>query len=160
MNKITRKIIPATIVTLVLCGPTVTQAAEDSASDSDSIWTRDKLFGDWGGARSGLAYHGIGVDIRLSQFYQDVTSGGVDSDASGRWGHKLDTIVNIDVEKLFGTGKDWYISMHVETRDGKDVLADAGTANHLRGQVSTETSCYENIKNQRPANAAQSRLRR
>ena len=117
-------------MTLALCAPALTQAAdtEPNTGDSDSVWTRGKLFGDWGGARSGLAEHGIGVDVRLSQFYQDVTSGGADSDASGRYGVKLDTFVNVDAEKLFGSGKGLFITMHVETRGGKDVLADAGVA--------------------------------
>jgi porin len=130
MHKRIQNIVPGTLMLLALCGPALTQAADTvpDTENNDSIWTRDKLFGDWGGARSGLAKHGVGVDVRLSQFYQDVTSGGADPDASGRYGKKLDTYVNIDVEKLLGTGKDWYISMHVETRHGKDVLADAGTA--------------------------------
>jgi porin len=91
---------------------------------SDSIWTRDKLTGDWGGLRKDLTDHGVSVDLRLSQFYQDVTSGGNNQDHA--YGKKLDTFVNIDAQKLFGSWEGLYISMHVESRNGNDVLADAG----------------------------------
>ena len=50
---------------LVLCAPVVTQAADEAsapaAESHDSIWTRDKLFGDWGGLRSSLGKHGINL---------------------------------------------------------------------------------------------------
>ena len=92
------------------------------------IWARDKLFGDVGGARSGLANHGVDVDVRLSQFYQDVVSGGVNSDDSGEYGVKLDTWINVDAHKLFNSWEGLFISMHVETRGGYDVLTDAGPA--------------------------------
>jgi hypothetical protein len=52
-----------------------------------------------------------------------------------------------------------WMSTAVAVRAHQTPHLDAGTANHPRGQVSAETSCPENIKNQRPANAAQTGLR-
>jgi len=92
------------------------------------FWTRDKLTGDWGGLRSDLSKHGLDIEMRNSHYYQKVTSGGVDSsDADAEYGIKLDTFINIDAQKLFGSWEGLYISTHIESRDGNDVLADAGT---------------------------------
>jgi porin len=113
-----------TLLALALVATGVPSYAEQSAS-GDSIWTRDKLGGDWGGLRSDLGKHGISIDFRLSQFYQEVTSGGVDT--NGEYGRKLDAWFNIDAHKLFGTWEGLFISAHVERRDGQDVLADAGS---------------------------------
>ena len=63
---------------LVLAATGVPSFAEQSAG-GDSVWTRDKLTGDWGGLRSDLSKHGIDIDLRLSQYYQGVTSGGRDT---------------------------------------------------------------------------------
>jgi hypothetical protein len=74
-----------------------------------------------------MAKHGVSVDIKMSQFYQDVVSGGADSGANGRYTFKTDTWINIDAEKALGSWPGLALSAHVETRDGKDTLADAGT---------------------------------
>jgi porin len=118
----------AALLTLCAVLFTTNTWAKDSKTQAEDIWTRDKLTGDWRGLRSDLGKHGIGIDLRLSQFYQDVTSGGANSGNSAKYGVKLDTFVNIDAQKLFGSWPGLYIAAHVETRDGKDVLADAGTA--------------------------------
>ena len=67
------------------------------------IWTRDKLTGDWGGLRTDLADHGFYPKVRLSQFYQGVSSGG--RDQVGRYGGLIDWRANADAEKLFGLWK-------------------------------------------------------
>ncbi len=93
-----------------------------------SVWKRDKLTGDWGGLRSDLTKHGLDIELRNSHFYQQVTSGGIDSsNADPEYGVKLDTFINIDAQKLFGSWEGLYISAHIESRDGNDVLADSGT---------------------------------
>lgn len=111
----------------LLCSALFTAGAFAAESTGDSIWTREHLFGDWGGLRTKLGEHGVGIDIKSSQFYQDVTSGGVDSGNSGEYGRKLDLWVNVDAQKLFNSWEGLSFSMHVENREGKDVLADAGS---------------------------------
>ena len=101
-------------------------ASPDKQPSTESVWTRDKLTGDWGGLRSDLGKHGIDLEIKLSQFYQNVTSGGIDSGGNGEHGTLLDTWVNLDMSKLFGTWDGFYISGHVQSREGNDVSADAG----------------------------------
>jgi porin len=101
-------------------------AGEAEKSATESVWTRDKLTGDWGGLRSDLGKHGIDLEIKLSTYYQSVTSGGIDS-GGGENGTLLDTWVNLDMSKLFGTWDGLYISAHVQSRQGEDVSADAGS---------------------------------
>ena len=89
------------------------------------IWTRSKLTGDWGGLRTYLTDHGIGIEIRLAQFGQWVTSGGIDT--NGEYGGKVDYRLNVDATKLFGLWKGVSLNMHAETRYGYDILEDAGS---------------------------------
>ena len=100
-----------------------TAHAEDKTADSESIWTRDKLTGDWGGARSDLSEDGIDLEFRLSQYYQGVTSGGVNRNSE--YGGTMDYRVNLDAEKIFGA-KGLSFNMHARTRFGKDIIADGG----------------------------------
>jgi porin len=87
------------------------------------IWTRQQLLGDPFGARSALADHGVTFNLRWSQFYQDVTSGGVNQ--NGEYGGTVDYIVNVDGHKL-GLWEGLYLNMHATSRYGDDVLSDAG----------------------------------
>ena len=88
------------------------------------IWTRDKLTGDWGGLRTDLADHGFYPNVRLSQFYQGVSSGG--REQVGRYGGLVDWRADADAEKLFGLWKGLSLSLHAQTRFGKDIGAEAG----------------------------------
>jgi porin len=115
----THKILLSMLIPVLLCGPMFAQAAEGH----DDIWTRDKLFGDWGGLRSGLGEHGVAFDLRLSQFYQSVASGGVDE--NDEYGGKVDYIINVDGEKL-GLWKGLFLNFHAETQFGHSITADAG----------------------------------
>jgi porin len=111
---------------LALCGPAVAQAADTApaADNNESVWSRDKLTGDdWFGVRSGLSKHGVDIGLRLSQYGQRVTTGGVD--VNGEAGGTMDYRLNIDGDKLFGA-KGFAINVHARTRWGKDVSADAG----------------------------------
>jgi porin len=105
------------LISMLIFAPAFSQAAEGD------IWSRDKLLGDVGGARSFLGEHGIAVDVRLNQYYQDVTDGG--ERENGEYGGKLDYIVNVDGEKL-GLWKGLFLNLHAEYQYGDSVLADAG----------------------------------
>ncbi len=89
----------------------------------EDLMTRDKLTGDWMGLRKGLTKHGIDFDLRLSQFYQSVTNGGIST--GDEYGGKIDYRLNVDANKL-GLWKGLSANVHVETRYGYDILADAG----------------------------------
>ena len=70
-----------------------------------------------------MADHGIKNDIRLSQFYQDVTDGG--QNTNSEYGGKLDYILNVDGQKL-GLWPGFFVTMHAELQYGDNVLSDAG----------------------------------
>ena len=87
------------------------------------IWTRDKLSGDWGGLRTDLAEHGIQLDVRLTQFYQGVASGG--KNTNFEYGGKFDYILKLDGKKL-GLWPGFFVTMHAETQFGHTIIGDAG----------------------------------
>ncbi|MBN2294371.1 MAG: carbohydrate porin [Pirellulales bacterium] len=75
---------------------------------------REYLTGDMFGIRPGLAEHGVVADFDLTQFYQDVASGG--ARRKDAYGGKLD---------YFFTFAKGLAVMHAENRFGEDVILDA-----------------------------------
>lgn len=78
------------------------------------LWNRDHMFGEWHGLRGGLAEKGVVAYLELTQFYQDVASGG--REQRDAYGGKL------DYQFTFANG---LCVMHAETRFGEDVILDA-----------------------------------
>ncbi len=72
-------------------------SAEEVAAPSDWL-TRDTLTGDWGGSRTWLQDHGIRLEPRLSQFYQGLSAGDVDS--SHDYGGKADLRMTANLARL------------------------------------------------------------
>lgn len=87
-------------------------------------YSRTKLTGDWMGYRTDLALHGITIDASWTQFSQGVTSGGRQRDWV--YGGHGDYFLNVDGEKA-GLWKGFFVTMHAETRYGRDVNQFAGT---------------------------------
>jgi porin len=85
--------------------------------------TRQRLFGDVFGPKSSLTEHGLLTDIKLSQYYQGVTTGG--NEQTDAYGGKLDYYVTFLGEK-FGLNKGFNVVMHAETRFGQDITGAAG----------------------------------
>jgi porin len=86
---------------------------------------RPKLTGDWLGTRSGLRDNGITLDVSTTQFYQGVTSGGLNQ--AFPYGGRNDYFLNLDGEKL-GLWKGSFVTLHGETRYGQ-------SANSLTGAL-------------------------
>jgi porin len=108
-----------------LVDPAQTTTTSDGAPGGsvEDIWTRDKLTGDWGGLRTDLAKYGIDIDLRLSQYYQGVASGGVNT--NGEYGGTMDYRINVDAHKL-GLWEGLAFNIHARSRFGEDINADAG----------------------------------
>jgi len=102
---------------------TATTGAPAAPAEPETIWTRKQLTGDWWGARTAMAEKGVTLDLRLTLFYQNVTSGG--RKTGGEFGGTMDYRFKVDADKLFGA-KGLSFDMHARTRFGRDVLADAG----------------------------------
>ena len=103
--------------------------AEDAKAAPPAPWegdilTRKELSGGWFGLRNDLDERGIDIDLRLSQYYQGVASGGVDT--NGEYGGTMDYRVNVDGDKL-GLWPGFGINTHARTRFGEDVSSDAGS---------------------------------
>jgi porin len=124
MKKKTNRVFLAALLTLCALLLASNARAEDINTWAEDVWNRDKLTGDWWGLRKDLADHGIDIGLRLSQYYQGVASGGVDTNSE--YGGTMDYRVNIDANKLFGA-KGLSFNMHARTRFGQDVNADAGS---------------------------------
>jgi len=80
--------------------------------------TRQRMTGDWMGARSELAERGLTFDLFLTQFYQRIASGG--QEQAWEYGGKIDYLGNLDAQKL-GLLDGLFVNMHAETRYGTDV---------------------------------------
>ncbi|MFO0851502.1 MAG: carbohydrate porin [Gemmataceae bacterium] len=76
---------------------------------------RPKLTGDWLGVRTNLRDRGITVDVSSTQFYQGVTTGGLDR--SFVYGGRNDYLVTLDGGKL-GLWGGAFVTLHGETRYG------------------------------------------
>ena len=117
------------VILLVAAGGLHKACAADESQQSSvldipkGIWGREKLSGDWYGLRSDLAEHGVNFDLRLTQFYQGVTSGGVNTNDA--YGGKFDYFLNVDGSKL-GLWEGLGMTMHAETQFGNSILGDAG----------------------------------
>ncbi|TWT81510.1 Carbohydrate-selective porin, OprB family [Planctomycetes bacterium CA13] len=102
----------------------------------------EHLLGDWGGLRSRLAQRGVVTDIRATQFYQGVSSGG--NNERFRYGGKVDYNFAFLGEPL-GLNKGFTLLMHAETRFGQDSILDAvglapSNANMLMPTLENETA--------------------
>ena len=99
-------------------------ASADAKPATENMWTRDELTGEWGGLRTDLSKHGIDLDLRLSQYWQGVTSGG--RDKHDEYGGTMDYQFNLDGPKLFGSWDGFSVNVHVRSRWGDDINAEAG----------------------------------
>ncbi len=101
------------LISLASCLPLLGTIAAP-ASAEECLWCREYLTGDLWGARSGLAEHSVVADLQLTQFYQNVATGGADE--ADAYGGKLDYFLT------FAKGA---VVLHGETRFGEDVILDA-----------------------------------
>jgi porin len=90
------------------------------------FWTQDGLTGDWGGVRSGLKKHGFDMSFRLTQFFQGVADGGIDTNSE--YNGKFQTEFKFDLGKLVGL-KFWSAEIKTETRFGDPALGGTGSIN-------------------------------
>ena len=97
--------------------------APPASAFGGSILERSKLTGDWWGVRDVASSNGVAVDVKLTQFYQSVASGGNAQNAE--YGGKIDYYLNLDGEKA-GLWEGFNLTMHTETRYGKDINGASG----------------------------------
>jgi porin len=85
---------------------------------------RDRLTGDWGGARPWLKEHGITLKPRVTQFYQGLAAG--EGAHSFEYGGKADLMLDADLNKL-GLWKGFSMNVHYEYNFGESANGLGGT---------------------------------
>lgn len=95
---------------------------------STGLWTQPEMSGDWGGARSDMKARGVEFELSLTQFWQGVASGGVDS--SSEYFGTFRTTVKSDLGKTAGW-EFWMAEFTTETRFGGPLPGGSGTINPI-----------------------------
>jgi len=104
------------ILTQSLVGQTSGEAKTPSPSPLAAEARFDHtLSGDWGGARSALADHGLSLDLRYTQFFDGLLAGDLRSDAA--FGSRIDAMLTLDTGKL-GLWQGGGLRTHLESRFG------------------------------------------
>ena len=102
------------------------QSGAETYQCAPSCWEQllasPTLTGDWCGARTAMAEHGIIYQGYLTQFYQGPVSGG--TNRQFEYGGKSDQFFTFLGEKM-GLWKGLIVSMHTETRFGQDANLNA-----------------------------------
>ena len=90
----------AALVAAPAAGLAADLSAQKPQATSDDLWTRDKLSGDWGGARTALSQRGIDISFNyIAESFATVAGGfrqGVDYE------HRFELSIDADLEKLMG----------------------------------------------------------
>ena len=87
-----------------------------SAASGD-LWTRSQLTGNWAGSRDALAENGLTFFGDMTQYYQGVTSGGLEQQF--KYGGRGDYLIDIDSQKM-GLWEGGHLDLRAETRLGQD----------------------------------------
>lgn len=102
--------------------PSLIQKLPDYSGD---WWSREYLTGDWGGARTELAEHGILFDFDLTQIIQGNAHGGKDTNNAFRYSGSVDFKLQLDTARM-GLWPGGLITLRGETIFGQSVNTKAG----------------------------------
>lgn len=122
MGRTRLSLLIASSLTLVI-GPAAAQEIPDPTPVEAAVVTRSRLTGDWWGARSYLAEHGVTLDLEYTASFQALASGTRDWDSG--YGGKVDAFFNLDSGKL-GLWEGGGLRTHIEYRHG-DAWANLGS---------------------------------
>jgi len=95
------KVLGVIMLAIVLLGFDVKLTLAEVSSTapySGDLWHRSTLTGDWFGLRNDLAAKGLTFDMRLTQVYQGIVSGG--KDEAWKYGGRGELTFNLDTHKL------------------------------------------------------------
>ncbi|RIK65924.1 MAG: hypothetical protein DCC65_11630 [Planctomycetota bacterium] len=90
------------------------------------IWSRSVLTGDWGGARTELASHGILFDMQVTQFLQQNAKGGKNTSGAMEYGGSADYWLKLDTARM-GLWPGGLITLHGETQFGRSTNSNTGS---------------------------------
>ncbi|WP_187437279.1 carbohydrate porin [Bradyrhizobium rifense] len=91
------------------------------------IWHRTQLTGDWGGVRTDWARHGVFIDVYSTSYYQNVTSGGLQT--GGAFVQNTQASINIDTGRAgLWSGGLLHLTLHSRFGDTPANTFTAGAA--------------------------------
>lgn len=109
-------------ITTVLAQQSFADTSTEPTSQAN-LWERDKLTGDWGGARSRLEAAGVKLDLEFTLFYQGLVSGS--ESQSFEFGSRLDGFVKFNSGAL-GLWQGGGLTTHLEYRSD-NIVGSGGT---------------------------------
>jgi porin len=120
-----RRLLATAAVVAVGIGSCGAALAADKVNAEKSIWERETLTGDWGGARTSLKNQGIDITLAYIGEVLGVASGGLERKTSyeGRFEFSVDT----DLQKLIGwTGGSTHVTVFQIHNSGHNIGEHAG----------------------------------
>jgi len=106
--------------------PTATQGAKPAPAPAPDFLHQETLTGDWNGTRTKWKNKGVELDSSLTQFYQGVASGGVET--GSEYNGSAQVALKFDLGKLAGW-KFWSAEVKAETRFGGPLVTGTGAIN-------------------------------
>lgn len=95
---------------------------------SGDIWSRKYLTGDWGGARTELANHGVLFEGRVTQYLQQNARGGRNTKGSLEYGGMVDYKLSLDTARM-GLWPGGLMVVHGQTQFGRATNGNTGSLN-------------------------------
>ena len=118
-------IIESTVGPAVAAKPaTSAEPAKPAPPPVPDFWHQEGMTGDWGGARSRWQEKGFEMKYKLTQFFQGVAEGGIET--GSEYNGKFETEFKLDFGKLAGWNF-WSAQVKTETRFGGPSLGRIGT---------------------------------
>jgi porin len=93
---------------------------------SGDLWHRQYMTGDWGGARTELAEHGITFDLDATQVLQGNAHGGKDTNNAFRYSGSADYKLTLDSARM-GLWPAGVLTLRGETQFGQSINKKAGS---------------------------------
>lgn len=134
----------ATAVIAALVAVPAVRAADLSSqmppASSDDLWTRDKLTGDWGGARTALTQRGIDITLNYIGETFGMLAGGFRQGAD--YEHRIELSVDADLDKLAGwSGATAHATLyqigHANGMPAQDYVGSIADPSNIEAQPST-----------------------
>jgi porin len=131
-------------VSAALLAPPIVWAADLSAQKpqaaGDDLWTRDKLTGDWGGARTALSQRGIDISFNYIGESFGMVSGGFRGGVD--YEHRFELSFDVDLEKLAGWSgatvhTTFYQIGHAHGMPAQDYVGSIADPSNIEAQPST-----------------------
>lgn len=133
MNGITQQLFLLIAMTLTGYSATAEEIIQDVGCDPgcgveviphEGLWERSTLTGDWFGHRDAIAEHGVTFQGDITQFYQGVTTGGVER--TFEYGGHSDYVLNFNLGQL-GAWEGLFLKVRGESQFGEFVNREAGS---------------------------------